>query len=161
MKFQEIPRKITKEVVNEPNLTTPIAFGVSNLGYSLGLTPKMKSVKCLYLVGMVLEKHIRNNISGETIVALEIEYNYAFNADKNETPTTKEIFALMNKSSYDFAIYWDNLLSNTRFAQHGRSEKFQLKNEESDIEKAIDFWEDSLRNRTLDENLKWDDKGCE
>jgi hypothetical protein len=161
MKFQKIPRKITKDSITEPPLNKTIAFGVSKIGYSLGMTPKMKSVECLYLVNMVLEKRIRNNINGEMLVELEIEYNYAFDANSNETPTTQEIFSLMNESSRDFALYWGELLSNTRFSQHGKSEKFQLKNEETDIERAIDFWEDSLRNRTLDANLKWDDTSPE
>ena len=56
----------------------------------------------------------------------------------------------MNYASLDFAANWYQLLSDTQFENHRLSDMFEFDPLKKKIEKTIDFWEDSLRDKTLD-----------
>ena len=141
---------MNKRQVEPSGSGNPASFDVSPLGVSMGLTPRIKSLNSFHLFRITLAKHITDDSNGKILAELEIEFPYALDLPDEVTPIAEEIFDLMHDASLDFAANWYQLLSDTQFEKHRLSEKFEFDPLEKEIEKTIDFWEDSLRDKTLD-----------
>ncbi|HKK38227.1 MAG TPA: hypothetical protein VJ949_02290 [Cryomorphaceae bacterium] len=144
------PSRVNKRQVEPSGSGNPASFDVSPLGVSMGLTPRIKSLNSFHLFRITLAKQITDLSNGKILVDLEMEFPYALDLPDEITPTVEEIFDLMNYASLDFAANWYQLLSDTQFENHRLSDMFEFDPLKKKIEKTIDFWEDSLRDKTLD-----------
>ena len=144
------PGKVFERKVVTLESDKPSSFTVSSLGVAMGLTPRIKSLNSFHVFRITLEKHITDDENGETLAELKIDYPYALDLPDDITPVAEEIYDMMQYASLEFAAEWYQLLSDTRFEKHRLSDLFEFEPLKDKIERTIDFWEDSLRDKILD-----------
>ena len=130
----------------------PLSSRVFDLVIKFGLTPKMPSEKNKPLFTLTLQKFITDS-QNKNLVNLTRTYTYLLDIDDTISPTEAELFDLFEDSAKDFAIEFSKLVRGTIF-QHHRVAKPNKDELLVKLEKAIDFWDDSIRNIKVDKNGK-------
>ena len=146
------PIEINESFLETKNLTYPLNLKAYDLNFKFGLTPKMPTEHNKPLLVTTLEKHIVSD-NEITLVKLTITYTYRLDIEDSLIPTNEEIFNLIDQSALDFAVKFNDLITNSDFRNHV-IDKPNLKNLTHDLDRVIDFWQDSLRSIKVDEDGK-------
>ena len=148
------PIQELNRTINDTDFLSPLEFKVSNLILeNVALSPKMPTEENRSVLSFHLKRHIIDSENND-LVRLEILYQYRLDIDDDKSPTEDELIEILNYSSQDFAFKWVDLVHGTRFQTHAKTQKHDEKQLKYDFEKAIDFWNDSIRHLPVDENGK-------
>jgi hypothetical protein len=102
------------------------------------------------LLSVTLEKLIVSD-NDTPFVKLNILYTYRLDIEDSLIPTKEEIFNLIDQSALDFAVKFNDLVKNSNFRHH-KVNKQTLENLAHDLDRVIDFWQDSLRHIKVDKD---------
>jgi hypothetical protein len=120
---------------------------ISNNGYNyiLGITPEdPNDPECCYF-NIWVEKKMENKTTNKvvfyakTFSCFKVRNNY-------QKPTSDFYFNLIDKATYEFALQFHQRTQNTNLAHH-RIQKPSFLQFKDDIEKTIDIWDRTARNR--------------
>ena len=146
-----------KEIINEfnvPDDTSPLALSVKDLETSFALTPKMPSEDNCPLFTVSVTKEIFETNSNKTLVKLSKGYTYKLVIDDSINPEPFHLFEKIDESVMDFAKHYFKLTDKTRFHTHSQIKKLNQEEYIVELERRIDFWEDSIRQLKVDNEGK-------
>jgi hypothetical protein len=147
------PIEDNERIVENIDIMQPLKFGVSDLNIKLGLSPIMPSEENRPLLSITIDKQIVDHV-GTPLVNLNRTYTYRLDIDDNLSPQEDELFELLEESAKNFAVEFSKIVNGTRFQMHGKVKRLDKDKWLIDLEKVIDFWNDSIRHIEVDQNGK-------
>lgn len=128
---------------------------ISDNGYNyiLGITSEdIKDPECCYFNIWIEKKMI--NETNDTIVFYAKTYSCFKIRNNYQKPSSEFYFGLIEKATYDFALQFHQRTRNTNLAHH-KIPKPSLSQLRNDIEKTIEIWNRTSRNRVFLRSPNW------
>ena len=141
------------------DFSTLMSVNDSNLKVSIGLTPNMPSEDGKPIFNILLSRCIKDNLNDVVLAEMSIEYTYRLDIEDSFSPSEEDLFYLLNDAGGKFAVEWALFMQGTRFQLHGKTKTLKKSYWIPELEKAIDFWEDSIRHLDVDDDGKPLDRG--
>jgi hypothetical protein len=143
-----LPEKVIDEIITKPIDEDLKTLNASELIVGIGLTPKMQVYDQKPLLIIDLEKNIAS-VGGAYVVKLKIIHSIILNIGDDFTPSSEEIFSLLETVTQAFANKYGEMVQHTAYEQYGiaRLDKGEWL---ARIDKTVANWASNTRHLEVD-----------